>query len=121
MLQINTVKNGLFFVLELLGKVLFHKMDKVGVEAKSFLEPTENKTCIVKATKKRWFILVIFMYYACANAFQWIEYCSITPIVVKYYNVSTLAVDWTSIVFMALYPFLIVPASYVTNKKVIFF
>lgn len=87
-------------------------------EEKVFLEKQEETQVIIKASKKRWVILGIFMYYACVNAFQWIEYCSITPIIVKYYNVSTLAVDWTSIIFMGLYPFLVVPASYIIHKKV---
>lgn len=87
-------------------------------EEKSMLEkPRENRT-VVEASGKRWLILVIFMYYACVNSFQWIEYCSITPIVVRYYNVSTLWVDWTSIIYMALYPILVIPASYLIDKKV---
>lgn len=87
-------------------------------EEKVFLEKQEENGIIIKPSRKRWVILAIFMYYACVNAFQWIEYCSITPIVVKYYNVSTLSVDWTSIIFMALYPFLVIPASYIIDKKV---
>ncbi|KAJ8921576.1 hypothetical protein NQ315_010481 [Exocentrus adspersus] len=71
-----------------------------------------EKKLEIKAYKRRWVILGIFMIYASINAFQWIEYSSMTHIVVKYYKVSTLAVDWTSIVYMAAYPFLVIPASY---------
>lgn len=87
-------------------------------EEKVFLEKTTENRIVIQASKRRWMILAIFMYYGCVNAFQWIEYCSITPIVVKYYNVSTLAVDWTSIIYMAMYPFLVIPASYIIDKKV---
>lgn len=87
-------------------------------EEKLFLEKNEDNKFIVKASWKRWFILSVFMYYACVNSFQWIEYCSITSIVVRYYNVSTLSVDWTSIIYMALYPILVLPASYIIDKKV---
>nr|CAI5840952.1 unnamed protein product [Callosobruchus analis] len=70
----------------------------------------------VRAYKKRWIILAIFVYYSGINAFQWIEYSSITHLAVKYYQVSTLTVDWTSIVYMALYAPLFVPSSYVIDK-----
>ncbi|XP_018571730.1 uncharacterized MFS-type transporter C09D4.1-like [Anoplophora glabripennis] len=71
----------------------------------------------IKAFKRRWIILIIFFIYAAINSFQWIEYSSMTHLVVKYYKVSTLAVDWTSIVYMALYPFFVIPASYIIDKK----
>ncbi|KAG5895664.1 hypothetical protein JTB14_008673 [Gonioctena quinquepunctata] len=71
----------------------------------------------VKAFKRRWIIIMIYVYYACVASLGWIEYSSITPLVVKYYNVSTLAVDWTAIVYMAVYPFFIIPASYIMDKK----
>lgn len=87
-------------------------------ELKTFLENRVESGTIVKATGKRWLILIMFMYLACVNSFQWIEYCSITPLIVKYYNVSTLSVDWTSIIYMAVYPFLVIPASYLIDKKV---
>lgn len=86
-------------------------------EEKLFLEKAEVGHHI-KATKRRWLILILFMYYACVNGFQWIAYCSVTPILVKYYNVSTLAVDWTSVIYMAIYPFLAIPASYIIDRQV---
>lgn len=85
-------------------------------EVKLLRKPTEQKF-ETKAYKRRWLIMFIFMYYACVNSIQWIEYSSITHVIVKYYNVSTLAVDWTSTIFMALYPILVIPASYVLDKK----
>lgn len=96
-----------------------HNEDHIKLpEQKLFLEKTEDNVLIVKSTKKRWFILGMFMYYGCMNGFQWIEYCSITPTVVRYYNVSTLSVDWTGIIYNALYPILVIPASYVIDKQV---
>lgn len=87
-------------------------------EEKLFLEKVNENKYVVNATWKRWVIISFFMYYACFNSLQWIEYCSITLIVVRYYNVSTLSVDWTSIIYMALYPILVIPASYIIDKKV---
>ncbi|XP_057667825.1 uncharacterized MFS-type transporter C09D4.1-like isoform X1 [Diorhabda carinulata] len=85
-------------------------------EVELLKKPTEENQEI-KAYKRRWLIMCIFMYYACINALQWIEYSSITYVIVKYYNVSTLAVDWTSTIYMALYPVLVIPASYIIDKK----
>lgn len=78
----------------------------------------QNPLQPVRAYKKRWWILIIYVLYAAANAFQWMEYAIITSIVTKYYNVSTLAVDWTSIIYMAIYPFFVIPISYLIDKKV---
>lgn len=72
----------------------------------------------IKVYRRRWIVLTIFILYASVSAFQWIEYPIITNIVMRYYNVSAQAVDWTSIVYMALFAPLVVPASYVIDKKV---
>lgn len=72
----------------------------------------------IKAYHTRWIILTIFILYGALNSFQWIEYSSITEFVVKYYNISSLAVDWTSIIYMALYPFLVIPCSFLIEKTV---
>ena len=85
---------------------------------------TENLTSKKVSTKvysKRWYILFAFNYYGCINGIQTIEYSSITQIVAKYYGVSTFAVNWTSIVYMVLYPFLVFPVSYLIEKKVMFY
>lgn len=73
---------------------------------------------VIKLYKRRWIIITIFIFYAAINAAQWIEYAIISNIVMKYYGVSSYLVDWTSIVFMACYAPLIVPAAYVVNKMV---
>lgn len=72
----------------------------------------------IKVYKRRWIILFIFFWYSAISAFQWIQYPIITNIVMRYYNVSALYVDWTSIVYMLLYAPLILPASYIVDKKV---
>lgn len=72
----------------------------------------------IKVYKRRWIVLTIFVSYAAISALQWIEYPIITNIMMKYYNVSALAVDWTSIIYMALFAPLVVPASYIIDKKV---
>lgn len=72
----------------------------------------------IRVYRSRWWILTVYVLFAAANAFQWMEYSIITSIVTRYYNVSSLAVDWTSIIYMALYPIIVVPVSYLIDKKV---
>lgn len=67
---------------------------------------------------RRWFILGIFVLYSASNAFQWIQYSIIANIVMKYYDVSSTAVDWTSMIYMITYIPLIFPGSYLLDKKV---
>ncbi|CAG9856713.1 unnamed protein product [Phyllotreta striolata] len=75
----------------------------------------DNKqlTANTKVYKRRWIILTIFILYALGNSFQWVEYSIVTNMVVKYYNVSSLAVDWTAIIYLCIYPVIVVPVSYV--------
>ncbi|KAG5892090.1 hypothetical protein JTB14_011990 [Gonioctena quinquepunctata] len=45
------------------------------------------------------------------------EYSIITNIVMKFYKVDALAVDWTSIIYMAIYPIIVVPVSFIIDRK----
>uniref|UniRef100_H2Z1Z5 Major facilitator superfamily (MFS) profile domain-containing protein n=1 Tax=Ciona savignyi TaxID=51511 RepID=H2Z1Z5_CIOSA len=57
-----------------------------------------------KLYKRRFFILGIFCIYSMSSAFQWIEYAIITDIILKYYKgTSSLAVVWTSMIYMLSY------------------
>lgn len=85
----------------------------------SLLEKNQ-KNLEIKAYKTRWIILAVYVLYTSINAYQWIEYSIITNIVVRYYNVSPVAVDWTSIIYMALYAPLVIPASFILDKMVSF-
>lgn len=69
-------------------------------------------------SKKRWLILVIYILYSAANAFQWMEYSIIGNVVMRFYQVNSTAVDWTSIIYMLIYPIIVVPVSYFIEKKV---
>ncbi|XP_025988428.1 feline leukemia virus subgroup C receptor-related protein 2 [Solenopsis invicta] len=69
----------------------------------------------LKVYKKRWLMLILYMIYAGVNS-QWIEYAIITNIVTRYYGVSSLMVDWTSMIFMAIYVVFAFPALYVIDK-----
>lgn len=80
-----------------------------------------------KLYKRRWIVLALFVLYSASNAMQWIQYSIIADVIHKYYSVSYLAIDWTSMIFMITYIPLIFPASWIltkkvsrTNKKIIF-
>lgn len=71
----------------------------------------------VRVTSKRFLILFLFSLYSMSNAFQWIQYAIITNVISDYYGVSNLAVNWTSVIFMAIYIPGIMPASWLLNQK----
>lgn len=85
-------------------------------ETKDVIKKPPQET--IRAYKRRWVILIIYILYSAANSFQWMEYAIITSVVTRYYKVSTFAVDWTSIIYMAIYPFIVVPVSYLIDNKV---
>jgi FLVCR family feline leukemia virus subgroup C receptor-related protein len=60
----------------------------------------------------------MYVCFAFVNNVQWIQYAIINNLVIRYYNVGAVAVDWTSIIFMATYAPLIFPALYLLEKKV---
>lgn len=72
----------------------------------------------IKTYRKRWLILFIYVLYSAVNSFQWMEYCIIENVVMDYYKVSSIAVDWTSIIYMAFYPVLVVPVSFIVDRYV---
>ncbi|XP_054166067.1 uncharacterized MFS-type transporter C09D4.1-like [Oppia nitens] len=70
-----------------------------------------------KLYKKRYYILLLFIFLSMSNAFQWIEYSIIENIVIKYYSTTTFGVNCTSVVYMAAYIIGIIPATYLLDKK----
>lgn len=68
--------------------------------------------------KKRWLILGIFVLYSASNAMQWIQYSIIANIITEFYGVSSIAVDWTSMIYMVLYIPTVFPASFLLDKLV---
>lgn len=93
-------------------------MEETNRVEKHLLEEHEIKESDVKLYKIRWIILGIYIMYAAMNSFQWFEYSIIANIVMRYYNVSSVAVDWTSIIYDILYMPMVIPASYFIDKKV---
>lgn len=94
-----------------------------GLENKESIMPSvETKPILPRLPvyPLRWVILAMFVMYSTSNAFQWTQLVIITNILEKYYQVSTLAVSWTSIIYMVTYIPLIFPASWFLQKKVFY-
>ncbi|KAI4454469.1 major facilitator superfamily protein-related [Holotrichia oblita] len=70
----------------------------------------------IKLYPIRWIVMGVASLYAAANGIQWLEYSIITNIIIKYYGVTSVAVDWTSMIAMGLYPLCMLPAMYLINK-----
>uniref|UniRef100_A0A672PTU0 Feline leukemia virus subgroup C receptor-related protein 1-like n=1 Tax=Sinocyclocheilus grahami TaxID=75366 RepID=A0A672PTU0_SINGR len=76
-----------------------------------------NGTLETRLYWRRFAVLAVFSLYSLVNAFQWIQYCIIANIFMGYYNVSSIAIDWLSVVYMATYVPLIFPATWLLDKK----
>lgn len=69
-----------------------------------------------KIYSRRWLILMIFVLYSASNGMQWIQYSIIANIVERYYKVTSVLVDLTSMIYMITYIPFIFPASYLLDK-----
>lgn len=67
--------------------------------------------------RRRFLVLAVFSLYSMVNAFQWIHYSIITNVFSSFYGVSGSSVDWLSIVYMVAYVPLIVPATWLLDRR----
>ncbi|PSN51557.1 hypothetical protein C0J52_09505 [Blattella germanica] len=70
-----------------------------------------------KLYRRRFFMLFIFVCFAVMNSFQWIQYSILANIVEAYYDVGSVAVDWTSMIFMVAIVLLMIPSSHFLDRK----
>ena len=87
--------------------ILLEKNKSLTQGAKSGTE----KSCV------RWIYLLLFVFVSAANGFNWVELTIITDIVEEYYDVSRLAVTWTSMLYFVPYIPLIFPATWYLQTK----
>ncbi|XP_063549051.1 uncharacterized MFS-type transporter C09D4.1 [Cydia strobilella] len=87
-----------------------------GVNEKGANLESPSKKVEYKVSPTRYLMLGIFVFYSASNAFQWIQYSIIQDAVVKYYEVSSITVYWTSMIYMITYIPLIFPASWLLDK-----
>ncbi|XP_015511665.2 uncharacterized MFS-type transporter C09D4.1-like [Neodiprion lecontei] len=70
----------------------------------------------VKLFKRRWLQLVLFLILAISCGMHFGQFMIIGNITRRFYNVSSLAVEWTVTIFMIAYVILLIPVSYLTNR-----
>jgi MFS family permease len=63
----------------------------------------------------RWVMLLVFMFAVMVNQLLWITFASITGDAVKFYGVSDLSIGLLSMIFMIVYIFVSIPASWVID------
>ncbi|XP_031194604.1 feline leukemia virus subgroup C receptor-related protein 1 [Mastomys coucha] len=66
---------------------------------------------------RRFVVLLIFSLYSLVNAFQWIQYSSISNVFEAFYGVSPLHINWLSMVYMVAYVPLIFPATWLLDTR----
>ncbi|XP_006834256.1 PREDICTED: feline leukemia virus subgroup C receptor-related protein 1 [Chrysochloris asiatica] len=71
----------------------------------------------IALSARRFVVLLIFSLYSLVNAFQWIQYSIITNVFEDFYGVSSLHIDWLSMVYMLAYVPLIFPATWLLDTR----
>lgn len=72
----------------------------------------------IKLYPRRWFLLALFMLFACNISVHWPQFVTITNVVARYYNVPRTLVEWTSIMVMTGRAFLLFPSLFLIEKLV---
>ncbi|KAL8185379.1 UNVERIFIED_CONTAM: Feline leukemia virus subgroup C cellular receptor [Gekko kuhli] len=89
----------------------------IGVtDVEVMLSPTELKV-MPRLSKRRLVVLAVFSLYSLVNAFQWIQYSILSSVFTIYYGVSTVQIDWLSMVYMVVYVPLILPATWLLDTR----
>lgn len=72
----------------------------------------------IKVYRRRWLMLVIFIFLGITNTFQWVQYSIIGNIVQRYYSVSSVLVDLTCMSYLIAYLLCFIPASWFLDRHV---
>lgn len=71
----------------------------------------------IRLYRQRFAVLAVFSLYSLVNAFQWIHYSIVANVFSRFYSVSSGQLDWLSIVYMVAYVPLIVPATWLLDRR----
>ncbi|XP_058465288.1 heme transporter FLVCR2-like [Malaya genurostris] len=71
----------------------------------------------VQVYRRRWVMLVLAMLSIAISYVQWIQYSIVANIITRYYDISSVWVDWTSMIFMVVYVVCVFPISYVMDIR----
>ena len=93
------------------------QMSPLEVEARGYtLFRVLDREFMIKVSKRRWAVVLVFSCYSMCNAFQWIQYGSINNIFMNFYGVSAFAIDWLSMCYMLAYIPLLLPVAWLLEK-----
>ncbi|XP_044730965.1 uncharacterized MFS-type transporter C09D4.1-like [Chrysoperla carnea] len=87
------------------------------VRKTSFAVSEKSKPETYRVYKRRWLMIFIFAAIYFINSAHWVQYTIIADTIKKFYNVDTTMVNMTSVVYLVPYLPLILPASYLIDKK----
>jgi len=87
------------------------------VELRECRDPNTAPSSDTRVYRRRWLILLLFSLNSLCNAFQWIQYGIINNIFMKFYNVSSFAIDWLSMIYMLTYIPLIFAVTWLLERK----
>uniref|UniRef100_A0A8C5T1B6 Feline leukemia virus subgroup C receptor-related protein 2 n=1 Tax=Malurus cyaneus samueli TaxID=2593467 RepID=A0A8C5T1B6_9PASS len=88
-----------------------------GASRLSAAEGAADATAEIRLSRLRWAVLLLFSSYSLCNAFQWIQYGSISNIFMRFYDVSAFAIDWLSMSYMLIYIPLLFPVAWLLDKR----
>ncbi|CAB0020531.1 unnamed protein product [Nesidiocoris tenuis] len=74
----------------------------------------------IKVYKRRWWMLGIFIAFSASNAFQWAQYAVVENVIVDYYQINPLWIEWTALSYAFNLTFLILPTAWILEKYVRF-
>ncbi|KAB0374630.1 hypothetical protein FD755_013122 [Muntiacus reevesi] len=75
-----------------------------------------DREFMIKVSKRRWAVVLVFSCYSMCNAFQWIQYAAINNIFMSFYGVSSFAIDWLSMCYMLAYIPLLLLVAWLLGK-----
>ncbi|KAF6202371.1 hypothetical protein GE061_004770 [Apolygus lucorum] len=65
---------------------------------------------------KRWWMLAMFMSFSTVNAFQWSQYAVVEDVILDYYNIESIYVEWTTMSYALCLSVFIVPYAWFLQK-----
>lgn len=71
----------------------------------------------IKVYGYRWVVLMVFLIINALMQMQWITFAPITSEAVAFYHVPAMQIDLLSLIFMIVYIFISIPASYIIDTK----
>ncbi|XP_069453225.1 choline/ethanolamine transporter FLVCR2-like isoform X1 [Ovis canadensis] len=93
------------------------QMSPLEAEAHGYtLFRVSDREFMIKVSKRRWAVVLVFSCYSMCNAFQWIQYAAINNIFMNFYGVSSFAIDWLSMCYMLVYIPLLLPVAWLSEK-----